>query len=64
MHSSPVLALLRRLEAQNVWRMTYNVMPQQQFSTAVAQVDQVAGALQVLEQRCAGRMVVHHIYVI
>jgi len=31
---SPVLALLRRLEAQNVWRMTYNVMPQQGLATS------------------------------
>ena len=33
---TPVLALLRRLEAQNVWRMTYNVMSPQTFSTAAA----------------------------
>ena len=39
MHS-PVLTLLRRLEAQNVWRMTCNVMPQQTITTAaLAQVD-------------------------
>jgi len=34
---SPVLTLLRRLEAQNIWRMTYNVIPQQSFSTAALQ---------------------------
>jgi hypothetical protein len=33
---SPVLTLLRRLEAQNVWRMTYNVMPQQAYSSTTA----------------------------
>jgi hypothetical protein len=37
---SPVLALLRRLEAQNVWRMTYNVMPQQSLTTAPLSLDE------------------------
>lgn len=36
---TPLLALLRRLEAQQIWRMSYNVLPmQQQYSTA-AQVE-------------------------
>ena len=34
LNQSPLLALLRRLEAQNIWRMTYNVLPSQPFSTA------------------------------
>lgn len=37
MQATPLLNLLRRLEAQNVWRMTYNVMPQQSYATATAQ---------------------------
>ena len=42
---TPVLALLRRLEAQNIWRMTYNVMPQQTFSAAALPHLEEASAL-------------------
>lgn len=35
---SPLLTLLRRLEAQNIWRVTYNALPQQQqYNTSSAQ---------------------------
>lgn len=27
---TPLLTFLRRLEAQNIWRVTYNALPQQQ----------------------------------
>ena len=37
MQASPLLALLRRLEAQNIWRMSYSVMPRQ---AAAAEADQ------------------------
>jgi hypothetical protein len=39
---SPVLALLRRLEAQNVWRVGYTAMPQQNFATAAPQQQDVS----------------------
>jgi hypothetical protein len=43
LNQSPLLALLRRLEAQNIWRMTYNVLPSQPFSTAAQAEAQGAG---------------------
>ena len=41
--STPLLALLRRLEAQNIWRMSYNVLGSQQYSAASA-AEAAAGA--------------------
>lgn len=44
---TPLLALLRRLEAQQIWRMSYSVMPSQQAAQAdasTAQPDPAAGA--------------------
>lgn len=39
---SPLLTFLRRLEAQNIWRVTYNALPQQQYSSTPVQ-DQAEG---------------------
>lgn len=36
LHQTPLLALLRRLEAQNIWRMSHNVLSSQPFSTSAA----------------------------
>ena len=36
MQQTPLLTLLRRLEAQNIWRMSYNVLPMQHYSAAAA----------------------------
>lgn len=43
--TTPLLGLLRKLEAQNIWRMSYNILgqQQQQFSAAAA-VTPAAGA--------------------
>ena len=55
-NASPLLALLRRLEAQNIWRMTYNVLPMQQNSST-AQQEASSGARpwgRERWERCAG----------
>lgn len=36
LHQTPLLALLRRLEAQNIWRMSHNVLSAQPFSASAA----------------------------
>jgi hypothetical protein len=50
MQNSPVLALLRRLEARNIWQMSYNIkgniMPQQTFSAVATEPEQPEGTPQ------------------
>jgi hypothetical protein len=40
--TTPLLGLLRKLEAQNIWRMSYNILGQQQQYSAAAAVAPVA----------------------
>ncbi|RMZ57467.1 hypothetical protein APUTEX25_004301, partial [Auxenochlorella protothecoides] len=53
---SPLLTFLRRLEAQNIWRVTYNALPQQQYSST-------ADALKLLVARiqASGPVKQHHL---
>lgn len=42
--TTPLLGLLRKLEAQNIWRMSYNILGQQQQYSAAAAAAPAAGA--------------------
>lgn len=55
---TPLLALLRRLEAQNIWRMSHNVLSAQPFSASAAAEAARGESSWVCHRRCrSGRPV-------
>lgn len=54
---TPLLTFLRRLEAQNIWRVTYNALPQQQqqqYSTSHSGQDSQQQGARGRQRMCFG----------